>query len=106
VLYTKAMPCVSVQKIQHEGTCQEAIQHKAKPGSRDTHKSAVFSVHTSKGGALSDLLYFLIVLYGTIFSSTQTAMIFSDQAISKCWYIQFLVVETIFRISLAVVLAI
>jgi len=54
---------------------------------QETHQSAVFFVHTSKGGALSDILYFLVVLHGAIFLSTQTAVILGNQAISKCSYI-------------------
>jgi len=58
---------------------------------QDTHPSAVFSVHTSKGSNLSDILYFLVTFHGMIFSNTQTVLIFSDQAITKCSYIWFLV---------------
>jgi len=70
----------------------------------NTHSSDVFFVHTSKGGAL--ILYFLVVFSRSDFLSTQTFTIFSDQAISKYSYIRFLVVETIFRISFAIVLAV
>ena len=45
------------------------------------------------GGALSVILYFLVVWLGAIFSSTQTAAIFGDQDISKCLYNQFLSIE-------------
>jgi len=55
---------------------------------------------------LVDILYFLAVFHKVICSSTQTAGIFGNQAISKCSYIRFLVIETIFRISLTLVLAI
>ena len=41
------------------------------------------------------------VWFGTIFSSTQTATIFGDKDISKCLTNLFLVVELIYRISLA-----
>ena len=44
--------------------------------------SAVFFIHTSIGGALSVILYFLVVWLGAIFSGTQTAAIFSDQDIT------------------------
>ena len=47
------------------------------------------------------ILYFLVVWLGAIFSSTQTAAIFSDQDISKCLTNLFLVVEQTNRISLA-----
>ena len=61
----------------------------------------VFFVHTSIGGALSAILYFLVVWLGATFSSTQTALIFGDQDISKCLCNLFLVVERTNRISLA-----
>ena len=54
-------------------------------------------------------MHFLVVWLGAIFSSTQTAAIFSDQDISKCLYnLQpvFLIVEQTNRISATVVLAI
>ena len=50
---------------------------------------------------LTVILCFLVVWLGAIFSSTQTAAIFSDQDISKCSYNLFLVVERTNRISLA-----
>ena len=53
----------------------------------------MFFVHTSIGGALSVILYFLVVWLGAIFSSTQTAVIFGDQDISKCLDDLFLVVD-------------
>ena len=50
--------------------------------------------HTHKqGGALSVILYFLIIWIGAIFSSTQTAVIFSDKDICKCLTNLFLFVE-------------
>jgi len=51
--------------------------------SRDTHPSAVFFIHTSIGGALSDILYFLVVWLREIFCSAQTAANFGEQDISK-----------------------
>ena len=36
----------------------------------------LFFVHTIIGGALSVILYFLVIWFGAIFSSTQTAAIF------------------------------
>ena len=63
--------------------------------------SAIIFMYTSIGGALSVILYFLVVWLGAIFSSTQTAMIFGDQDISKCLYNLFLAVEQTNRISLA-----
>ena len=50
--------------------------------------------HTHKqSGALSVILYFLVIWLGAIFSNTQTAEIFSDKDINKCSYNLFLVVE-------------
>jgi len=40
-------------------------------------------IHTSKGGALSDTLYFLVIFHGAIFTRSQTAVIFGDQTISE-----------------------
>ena len=83
---------------------ERLIQHEAKPSAVFASRhppSAIFFVHTSIGGALSVILYFLVVWLGAIFSSTQTAAIFSDQDISKCLYNLFLVVEQTNRISLA-----
>ena len=52
---------------------------------QDTPPSAVFSVHTSIGGALSDKLYCIFWLFGLeMFCSAQTTTNFSDQDISKC----------------------
>ena len=47
------------------------------------------------------ILYFPVIWLGVIFSSTQTAAIFSDQLISKCLYNLFLTVKQTGRISLA-----
>ena len=63
--------------------------------------SAVFFIHTSIGGAITVILYFLVIWLGAIFSSTQTTTIFGDQDISKCLTNLFLVVERTNRISLA-----
>ena len=54
-------------------------------------------VHT---GALSVILYFPVVLLEVIISSTQIAMIFSNQPISEWLYNLFLVVKQTGRISL------
>ena len=77
------------------------IQHEAKLSAVFASRhplSTVFSVHTCSG-ALSVILYFLVVWLGAIFSSTQTTAIFGDQDISKCSYNLFLVVERTNRIS-------
>ena len=58
-------------------------------------------MHTSIGGALTVILYFLVILLGVIFSSAQTAAIFSYQDYSECLDSIFLVVEQTDRISLA-----
>ena len=63
--------------------------------------SAIFFIHTSIGGALRVILYFLVMWLRTIFSKTQTAVIFCDQDISKCLYNLFLEVERTGRFSLA-----
>ena len=55
--------------------------------------SAVFFIHTSIGGALTVILYFLVVWLREIFSSTQTTAIFGDQDISNCLTNLFVVVE-------------
>ena len=67
---------------------------------RDTPRVLYFRTH-KQGGALSVILYFLVVWLGAIFSSTQTATIFGDKDISKCLTNLFLVVERTNRISLA-----
>ena len=68
---------------------------------RDTpHEYCIFCIH-KQGGALSVILYFLVVWLGAIFSSTQTTAIFGDKDISKCSYNLFLVIERTNRISLA-----
>ena len=59
------------------------------------------AVYLSICGALTVILCFLVVWLGAIFSSTQTAVIFGDQDISKCLTNLFLVVERTNRISLA-----
>ena len=46
--------------------------------------SAVFFIHTSIGGALIVILYFLVVWLGTTFLSGQIAAIFAHQDVSEC----------------------
>ena len=83
------------------------IQHEARPSAAfappppPPPPSAVFFIHTSIGGAITIILYFLVIWLGAIFSSTQTATIFGDQDISKCLTNLFLVVKRTNRISLA-----
>ena len=67
------------------------------------HLSAAFFIHTSTGGALSVLLYFLVILLGVIFLGTQIASIFSYQTISKLSYNLFVLVERFGKISLTIV---
>ena len=50
------------------------------------HLSAVLFIHTSVGDALSVILYFLVILLGALFLSTQIASIFGDQIVSKLSY--------------------
>ena len=86
------------------GRVERLIQHEVKPSAVFASRhppSAVFFIHTSIGGALTVILYFLVVWLRAIFSSTQTAVIFGDQDISKCLTNLFLVVEQNNRISLA-----
>ena len=52
-------------------------------------------------GALTAILYFLVVWLEATFYSTQTTAIFGDQDISKCLTNLFLVVEQTNKISLA-----
>ena len=85
-----------VWKYSTKGHVERLIQHEAKPSAVFALRhplSAVFFVHTGIGGALSVILYFLVVWLRVIFSSTQITVIFSDQDISKCLYNLFLVVE-------------
>jgi len=94
------------RKYNRRRHVQRLIQHEAKPSAvyLETPTWGVYFSYTIS--ALSDILYSLVIFHGVIFSSTQTAVIYSDQAVStgcKSW---FLVIETIFRISLAIVLAI
>ena len=57
---------------------------------RDTPECCIFHTH-KHGGALSVILYFLVVWLGAIFSSTPTTAIFGDQDISNCLCNLFLV---------------
>jgi len=75
------MPCMCTNTTQGEYV-ERLIQHDVKLSVIFTSRhtlSAVFFVHTSKGSALSRILYFLVIWIITIFSSSQTAM-----DISKC----------------------
>ena len=58
---------------------ERLIQHEAKPSAVFASRhplSAVFFVHTSIGGALSVILYFLAIVWlRAIFSSTQTTAV-------------------------------
>ena len=67
---------------------------------QDTPEYCIFHTH-KQGGALSVILYFLIIWLGAIFSSTQTAVIFGDKGIGKCLTNLFLVIEQTNGISLA-----
>jgi len=53
---------------------------------QDTHPSAVFFVHTSKGGALSDILYFWLSFMSD-FLEYPNHCDFSDLAISECSFL-------------------
>ena len=96
--------CACVQKIQYKGVCQEANTARDKAECciclETPPKYCIFHTH-KQGGALSVILYFLVVWLGAIFSSTQTAAIFGDQDISKCLTNLFLVIERTNKISLA-----
>ena len=87
---------VCVWKIQHGGACREANTARGEAECcicLETPQSAVFFIHTSIDGALTVILYFLVIWLGAIFSSTQTAAIFGDHDTSKCLTNLFLVVE-------------
>ena len=91
-------------KYSTRGCVERLIQHEVKQSAVFASRhppSAVFFIHTRIGGALSVILYFLVVWFGAIFSSAQTAVIFGDQDISKCFTNLFLLVERTNRISLA-----
>jgi len=63
--------------------------------SQYTQPRAIFFIHTSIGGALGVILYFLVVWLGETFYSTQTAA-----GINKCFNNLFLVLEQTNNISL------
>jgi len=69
--------------------------------SQDTHPSAVFFIYTSMGGALSDILYFLVVWLREVFCSARIAVNFGEHDISKCLNNLFIVLEQTNRISFA-----
>ena len=95
---------VCVRKIQYEGVCQEANTARGEAKCciclETPPEYCIFCTH-KQGGALSVILYFLVIWLGGIFSSTQTAAIFGDKDISKCLTNLFLVVERTYRIILA-----
>ena len=88
----KALPRACVQKIQYEGGCREANTARGKAECciclETPPKYYIFRTH-KQGGALSVILYFLVIWLGAIFSSIQTATIFGDMDISMCSYIYF-----------------
>ena len=91
----KALPRI-YGKYSMKRRVKKLIQHEAKPSAIFSSRhppSALLHVHKSIGGALSVILYFLVVWLGVIFSSTQTVVIFGYQDISKCLTNLFLVVE-------------
>jgi len=68
----------------------------------------IYVLQYAKGWHIVSFMFEVIPgsLSWAIFPSTQTAVIFGNQAISKCSYIQFLVVNRICKITWAIVLAI
>ena len=80
---------VCVWKIQYEGVCQEANTAQGEAECciclETPPEYCIFRTH-KQHGALSIILYFLVIWLGAIFSSTQTAAIFGDKDISKCSY--------------------
>ena len=76
-----------VRKIQYEGVSREANTARGKAECciclETPPEYCIFHTH-KQGGALSVILYFLVIWLGAIFSSTQTAVIFVDKDISKC----------------------
>ena len=93
-----------VRKIQYEGVCREANTTRGKAECciclETPPECCIFHTH-KQGGVLSVILYFLVVWLRAIFSSTQTAVIFGDQDISKCLTNLFIVVEQTNMINLA-----
>ena len=60
------------------------IFHNTRHEFLDTSPHAVFFVHTSIGGTLNNMLYFLVVWLGEVFITTRTAANLGDQDIIKC----------------------
>ena len=87
-----------------QGVCREANTARGKAECciylETPPEYCIFRTH-KQGGALRVILYFLVVWLGVIFSSTQTAVIFSVQDNSKCLTNLLLVVERINRIIFA-----
>ena len=72
------------EKYSMRGYVKRLIQHEAKPSAvfASRHSpSAVFFIHTSIGGALTVILYFLVVWLGV---SGQISAIFAHQDVSEC----------------------
>jgi len=68
----KALPCVCMENTARGGVSRDSYskrQSRVLYDSRDTHLSAIFFMHTSIGGALNDILYFLVVCLREIFCS-------------------------------------
>jgi len=60
----KALPCVSMENTARGGVLRDSYstrRNRVLYDSQDTHPSAVFFIHISIGGALSDILYFLVI---------------------------------------------
>ena len=96
LVIVKTLLHACIWKIQPEGARRKANTTRGEAECcicLETPPSAVFFIHTSIGSAFSVILYFLVIWLGAIFSSTQNAVIFGDQGISKCSYNLFLVVE-------------
>jgi len=75
------------EKYSMRGSVERLIQHKAKPSAVFASRqppSAVFFIHISIGGALTVILYFLVVWLGATFLSGQIAAIFAHQDVSEC----------------------
>ena len=93
-----------VRKIQYEGMCQEANTARGEAECciclETPPECCIFRTH-KQGGALSVILYFLVVRLGAISSSAQTAAIFGDRDISKYLTNLFLVIEQTNRVSSA-----
>ena len=75
------------EKYSTRGCVERLIQHEVKLSAVFALKhplSAVLFIHTSIGGALTVILYFLVIWLGATFLSGQIAAISAHQDVSEC----------------------